>query len=565
MSIIDSGIAHLRRIYLGGFLILFISLVYYQIFNGSYYFLRARNNYLRAIPIYSIRGTIFDRNRIALAYDKASFNIAVIPYQLKGKKDFVLAKLGRLSQRDISALQKNYSRRIQNLFSPVDIVLDIDKTSAFNLKEQLGEDILIDPQPQRFYPYSYECAHILGYVKFASAFYEKLKTYGYTPFARVGFSGVEQYYDDYLRGTDGGDLIEVNAQGKIVGFLGNNSTIKGKDIYLTVDYRMQKIAYEALADKRGTVIFMDSITGEILTLTASPSFDPNNFVRGKNVEQFLINKNKPMHNRAIQSSYPLGSTFKPIVLTAALDEGKITLSTTFTCKGKLDLGNVSFRCENIHGKEDVYAALAHSCNVYFYNLGMLVGREDMAQWARKFGLDVLTGIDLPYEKKGIIPFSGWRGLKHWYLGDTLNLAIGQGYIECSPIELLAAINAFANGGYLVKPHLLKSVESVDSPLYTKTAVGLSSGTLKILKQALVGVVDDSSGTAHMLKGLDLKIAGKTGTAQTKTRAHGWFVGFFPYDKPKYAICVFLENAGSSYEALKVVHTFLGKLKEEKLL
>jgi penicillin-binding protein 2 len=445
------------------------------------------------------------------------------------------------------------------------VVLDIDKTTTFNLKEILGEDVLIDPMPQRFYPYPYECAHLLGYVKFASAFYDRLKSYGYTPFERLGFSGVEQYYDDYLRGTDGGDLIEVNAQGKVVGFLGNNSAKKGKDIYLTVDYRMQKIAYDALSSRRGTVIFMNSETGEILVLVAAPSYDPNNLVRGKNVEQFLKNKDKPMHNRATQSSYPLGSTFKPIVLTAALDEKKIRPLTTFVCKGKLDLGNASFRCENVHGKEDAYNGLAHSCNVYFYNVGMLLGREATTKWARKFGLDALTNIDLPYEKKGIVPFFGWRGVQHWYLGDTLNLAIGQGYIECSPLELLVAINVFANGGYLIKPHLLKRVENIDAPFYTRTAVGISADTLLTLKKALVAVVENQNGTAHMLKSLDLKIAGKTGTAQTKARAHGWFVGFFPHDKPKYTICVFLENAGSSYEALRIVHTFLEKVKKENLL
>lgn len=544
---------------------LFISLVYYQVFNGDYYFRRARNNYMRVIPIYSIRGTIFDRNSMPLAYDKASFNIAVIPYQVKERKDVLFAEISGFMHYDTAALKKNYTRRMQNLFSPVDVILGIDKITAFKIKEKFPDDVLIDPKPSRYYPYAVECAHILGYVKFASAFYENLKIYGYTPFERIGFSGLEQYYDDYLRGEDGGDLIEVNAQGKIVGLLGVRNAQKGKDIYLTIDYRIQKAAYEALGANRGALIFMDSKNGEILALSGFPSYDPNNFIRGKDVEKFLKAPDKPMHNRAIQSSYPLGSTFKPVALAAALEEKKIKPSTTFICKGSLNLGAANFRCEKIHNDENAYEGLAHSCNVYFYNVGMLLGRDGLTGWAKKFGLNSLTNVDLPYEKKGIVPFPGYPGIERWYGGDTLNLAIGQGYIESSPIELTVAINAFANGGYLVKPHLLKKIENTDYPGYSRVAIPISRDTIGIVKQALISVVDKDEGTAHLLKGLDLKIAGKTGTAQTKTKPHGWFVGFFPYDEPRYVFCVFLENAGSSYDALRVSHNFLAKLKEEKLL
>lgn len=560
----DYLIRFFRRLYLGGFFVLLVSLMYYQVLNGDYYLRRARNNYVRVIPQRSIRGNIFDRNANILAYDRASFNIAVIPYQIKGKEDVIFSNLSNFMHCDLNALHKNYNRKLQNLFSPVDIISDIDKVAAFKLKERFGDDILIDPQPERQYIYPYEFAHLLGYVKNAAAFYANLKQYGYTPLERIGFSGIEQYYDDYLRGQDGGDLIEVNARGKIVGLLGVKNAKKGKDVYLTVDYRIQKAAYEAIAGKKGTIIFMDSRNGEILALVSFPSFDPGNFIRGKDVARFLNAKDKPMHNRAIGSTYPLGSAFKPIVLTAAIQEGKISPHTTFVCKGKFNIGRADFHCEKIHDEENAYEGLAHSCNVYFYNLGIIVGRDIITQWAKKFGLDSLTDIDLPYEKKGIIPFAGWNIGQRWYMGDTLNLAIGQGYTECSPIEILLAINVFANEGYLVKPRVLKSIADTQSATTHGYMIGISKNTIAIVKKALVGVVEKDDGTAHMLKALNLKIAGKTGTAQTKSRPHGWFVGFFPYDEPKYSLCVFLENGGSSYEALKVAYQFLNKLKEEKI-
>jgi penicillin-binding protein 2 len=556
----------IRRTYIGCLFILCLSLFYYQVIKGNYYLKRAENNYLKAIPLRSIRGSILDRNSKPLAYDKASFNIAVIPYQIRNKKDSLFQELAKFLNYRVDLIYKNYNRRLLNLFSPVDLISDLDKNIALKIKEKFNDDVIIEPQPQRYYPYSFEFSHLLGYVKEATSFYENLKKYGYSPLERVGFLGVEQYYDTYLKGEDGGDLIEVNSKGKVVGFLGERKAKRGKDIYLTIEYRIQEIAYKLIEEKRGVIILMDSENGEIICLVSSPSFNLNNFIKGKDVSEFLSRKDKPMHNRVIQSTYPLGSTFKPIVATAALEEKKISPSTTFICRGKIDVGKAEFKCERTHEDENLYEGLSHSCNVYFYNLGMILGKDILSKWARKFGLDSYSGIDLPYEKKGLTPASlRLDSGKQWFTGDTVNLSIGQGYIESSPLEILLAINVFANGGYLVKPYLLKKVDDMDSSLSTRTYLGISQKNLEIVKRGLKGTVDNKEGTSHILKELDLDIAGKTGTAQTRGKAHGWFVGFFPYVEPKYSICVFLENAGSSFEALKVAHSFLGKLKEEKLL
>lgn len=576
----------LRRIYLGGLLILFSSLFYYQILKGEYYLQRAKNNYVKVIPLLSLRGTIYDRNYHVIAYDKASFDIAVIPYQIKNKKDEIFKEIAKHARVDVNNLYKNYQRRKANLFLPVSIISDIDKNTALSLKENFGEDLIINPQPQRYYPYAYEFAHVLGYAKDTEKLQDNaeeiliedeveeellipFKKYGYTPVERGGFGGIEFYYDSYLKGEDGGDLIEVDSKGKMVGFLGERKPKKGQDIYLTIDASIQKIAYDTIKDKRGTLIFMSSQTGEIISMVSFPSFDVNCFVKGTDLDKFFQDKDKPLINRAIQAAYPLGSTFKPVVGIASLEEKESNPNTTFVCSGQLKLGQAVFKCSNTHSGENLYDAFTHSCNVYFYNLGMKLGEQNIAKWARQFGLDALTEIDLPYERRGIVPDAKWK-LKntksHWFTGDTLNFSIGQGFMEATPLEVIVAINVFAANGYLVKPHIFKgSVSGINSLGYQKKYLGISDKSLLSIKTGLRGVVEREDGTAHFLERLDLKAAGKTGTAQTRGESHGWFLGFFPYDNPKYTICVFLENSGSSFEAVKVTYQFLKMLKEKNLL
>ncbi len=557
----------LQKLYLLGFLILIGVLFNYQIVKGNYYSKRAKNNYVRVIPLRAMRGTIFDRNNIAMAYDKAIFNISVIPYQIRGKKKVLFNDLSKFLNYDLKIINKNYKKNILSLFSPVDIIINIDKLSALQLKEKFKDIVLINAQPQRYYPYPYQNAHILGYVKEATSFYDKLKKYGYSPLERVGFFGVEQYYDAYLRGEDGGDLIEVDAKGRIVGFLGKRFPVKGKDIYLTIDNRIQQIAKDSMGEKKGALIFMDSNSGELIALYSNPSFNSNAFITGKNTGKFLTNKNSPLLNRAIQAAFPIGSIFKPLMSIFALEEKKILPSTTFHCNGQLTLGSTKFRCWSVHNDENLYEALAHSCNVYFYNVGLILGQKNISKWSKKFKLDALTGIDLPYEKKGLCPNANWKQKKfkkRWYPGDTVNLSIGQGYMLATPLEATVAINSIANKGYLVIPHILKGVEQNNTSLSSKTYLGISEKNINIVKQGLIMTVSDKNGTAKMLEPLKLNIAGKTGTAQTRGKSHGWFIGFFPYNKPKYTICVFLENGGSSHEALNVVYKFLKTINSQNL-
>ncbi|MDD3296815.1 MAG: penicillin-binding protein 2 [Candidatus Omnitrophica bacterium] len=558
----------LMILYFGGFLFLTVVLFFYQGINGKYYFQRAKNNYVKVIPLFSIRGSIFDKNGVLLAYDKAAFNLSVIPYQIRDTKDSLFKEISKSLGRDTAEIYRNYSRNFLNYFSPVNIVLDIDKRAALDIQEKLGSKVLINPQPQRHYPYSYEFSHVIGYVKKVSSFYEELKQYGYSPLERAGFSGIEQYYDSYLQGESGGRLIEVDAGGRVVGFLGQLISKKGKDIRLSIDSRIQREAYRSLSGKKGVIILINSANGQILALCSLPSFDANNFIKGKGLSRLFDDPACPLINRAIQSTYPLGSVFKPIEAAGALEEGLITPHTTFVCDGQFKLGSAVFRCSHIHGPQDLYQALAHSCNIYFYNLSLISGSDFLSRWAKNFGLDSLTGVDLAFEKKGFIPTRKWKEKKletPWYAGDTLNFSIGQGFINSTPIEILTAMNVFASQGYIIIPHLLEEVGGIPSGISSKTYIGVSQNNLDAIRSGLRKAVAEDSGTAHILERLGIKMAGKTGTAQNRGASHAWFAGYFNSQGNDYTICVFLENGGSSYEAVKITYKFLKKILEGKLI
>ncbi len=558
----------IRRVTLIGFSLILGGLFYFQIIKGDYYLVRSKANYIKVIPQDTIRGSILDRNKKLLAYDKPIFNIAVIPYQIRNKKRDLFYELSHFLGVPYNKINSNYNRNVKSFFAPVSIIEDISKEEALRTKERFGDDIIIKEMPFRFYPFSKEVSHILGYVKRAEILYNKLKAYGYTPYQRVGFLGVEQYYDSYLRGKDGGKLVEVDSSGKIVGFLGEQVPQRGIDITLTIDLRMQIAAYKALSEEKGAIILMDPYNGEIFVLCSRPSYDLNKVTKGKGVQNIFRDKRKPFINRTIQATYPLGSVFKPIVAIAGLEEKLISKDTTFNCPGYFIFKDSKFSCWDIHGVQNLIDALVHSCNVYFYNLGLRAGIERIYRWAKKFNFGKKTDIDLPYEKKGIVPNPKWKRKyrkKMWFTGDTINISIGQGYLEVTPLQALVAISAFANGGYIVRPHLLKKIGDEETAFLSKNYLNISSFHLKIIKEGLREAVLRKSGTAHLLYNLSLGIAGKTGTAQTSGKSHGWFVGFFPYRRPRYSICVFLENAGSSYRALKVAYQLLLQFKREGLI
>jgi len=557
------------------FLIPTFGLIRIQIFKGNFYYELSKKNYIRLIPNEASRGKIFDRNGKILVDNFPSFDLAVLPQELK-KQNEAFLYLGKILKVEDSELLKNFQKSYSAPFSPVIIAKDISKKNAIILEEKkpLFPGILIQVRPRRSYPYNKICAHILGYLGLIDrSKITRLKDYGYKIQDVIGYTGIEEYYDRYLRGEDGGIQVEVDHRGRQKRLLGIRSAKKGKDLTLTIDIRIQQAAFESLSGHKGAIIVMDPTNGEILAMVSLPSFNPNIFTRTHSrskIKQILRSSSAPLLNRAISGLYPAGSTFKIITAASALEKNKITTQKEFNCRGELKIGNLEFGCWSEHGVQNLKEAITHSCNVFFYNLGLLAGPGLLNRYAMEFGLGRVSGIDLPSEEEGIVPNpikSKLLGERRWYDGDTANFSIGQGGLLVTPLQMVGLMASIANGGKLMTPRLLRAVDneylSVD-PNFTKA--NFRDKNLKLLKSYLREVVADPAGTAHILNFRDLTVAGKTGTAQTGgRRSHAWFVGFCPYEAPKIVFCVILEHGGSGYNACVITKKLLRRLMNENLL
>jgi penicillin-binding protein 2 len=431
---------------------------------------------------------------------------------------------------------------------------------------------LIDTLPCRIYPFHNVASHILGHLsEIDISRITRLKPYGYDLRDIMGYGGIEEYYDLVLRGEKGGEQVEVDNRGERVRTVGYKPPRAGRDIQLTIDVQVQAIIDNFMQDKTGAVVLMDPYTGEIIALSSYPNYDPNDFVEKDRVaiNELLKGENAPLLNRAISGQYPAGSIFKIVTTTAALEKNYALINKHFFCTGKLEIGGREYKCWYVHQDESLRDAVVHSCNVYFYNLGFAVGPELMNKYAHRLGLGRQTDIDLNYEEKGFIPSPNWKKLmkfQNWYKGDTANMAIGQGDILVTPIQLTRMIAIFANGGQLVRPHLVKSIEDKKVKVDKGRAARINDLILKDLNGYMRDVIDDPEGTGHvaMIEGLD--IFGKTGTAQVSGKeAHGWIVGYIGRGKPKYAFCVFLENSGSGFFACVVAEKIFREMTDKGLI
>jgi len=419
-------------------------------------------------------------------------------------------------------------------------------------------------------------SHILGYLSQIDAWrLERLKEYGYKIQDLVGYNGIEEIYDYILRPRDGGMQIEVDSKGRLSRILGFKDSQRGKDIALTVDLRLQEIIHNNMKGNTGCAIVLNPINGDVLALASFPDFNPQIFQEdfSAQLNSLLNDPDAPLINRAINSSYPPGSVFKIVVAAAGLERKKIDSQSKFFCSGNIQIGNRQFSCWGTHREENIVDALSHSCNVFFYNLGLRLGPQLINEYALKFGFNQQTGIDLTGESLGFLPYSLWQRIKRhqkWFAGDTANMSIGQGEILVTPLQIARMMAAIANGGKLIKPRLLKSIK--DGSLIINSTSGqavnlpISKETLQIIRKGLVGAVNEQGGTADILANLGISIAGKTGTAQVaNAEAHGWFVGYFPVDKPRFVICVLLEHVGSGYRSCQLTKSIIEQMLAEGLL
>jgi len=557
----------IKRIKIAGFVILVCGLFYYQIIRGEYFSRKASSNYIRLIPKEAPRGLIFDRKGRLIVKNNLEFEVCLFSQKENEK---VFENIAQILSTSPQVLKNNFRDNFVAPFTATVIYSTLNRNKILALQEQNIPQVTVRVRAKREAVSPYCFSHILGNTAKPSKEDIFLKKYGYIPQEEVGRSGIELSYDNYLRGKPGGLQVEIDSRGNLINFLGEKLPSPGKDIYTTLDVEIQTLAYEALKNHRGSLILMESESGKILSLVSRPSFNVNLFTEDKDYfREVNADKSKPLLNRPIQGKYPPGSVFKVVVALGALEEGKITRNKSFLCEEFFQLKAARFKCWSRHGWQDIVGGLLHSCNVFFYNTALLLGPEQICHYATLLGLGKKTDIDLPFENDGFLPTPKWKekvlGDK-WYPGDTLNLTIGQGYVLTTPIQIAKIMNFFATGDYLVQPYIVRKIDDLDIPIKKKEPLNMNTYNVELINEGLRGAVQNEEGTAHILKSLGMEIAGKTGTAQVSGRkSHAWFAGFFPYRRPRYTIVVMLENCGSSFEACRVVRSFLKSVKEKGIL
>lgn len=547
----------LRRIIVVFFLFSILALVYYQIIRGTDYFRLSQNNRIKLRRLTAARGLIYDRQGRILVGHRLVFNVALLAQETRDVQQ-LLAKISPIVDIPENELLRQYKNNLAAPFVPVVVARDIPKNKAIILesKESNLPGLVIETEPLRDYRQAKSICHIAGYLgRIDEVEFKKRKLYGYQVRDLIGKSGIEKRFDHLLQGQAGGMQVEVNNLGYKVRVLGSQQPQAGSNIYLTIDAQLQNFVDQLMEEKKGACIVMDPQNGEILAMVSKPSFDPNLFIdalsskptANYSVRELLNAKDAPLINRAISAEYPPGSIFKIVVAVAGLESGIVAPGERFNCAGSFRVGNREFFCWNLdgHGEENICSALAHSCNVYFYKLALMLGVDKLTSFARKFGMGGACGIDLPYESTGFVPSKSWKEKvwkESWYDGDTANFSIGQGYLLVTPLQMVQMVSAAANGGYLVQPHLLKKSAY---NLAKAKEIGLRKETLNTVKQGMLRALEDTHGTAHRANIPELIWAAKTGTAQTSYQStHGWFGGFYPFDAPRIALVVFLEHGGS---------------------
>ena len=551
------------------------SLVYMQIIHGDYYHRQSMNNRIRVVPVDGPRGRILDRHGVILADNHITYHVGIIPQDV-ADNNALFIYLGQMLDRDPQLLERQFERKRVAPFAPVILTQNISRELAVRIEEEkfVYPGLIVQQGFERYYPFNDAGAHVLGYVgKIDEDEMESNQQYGYTPLSFVGKTGVEKKYDAYLQGSSGGRQIEVDSRGSQVRLLGLKDPLAGNDVVLTIDQRVQNTAQELLDGQKGGIVVMDLTNGDLISLVSSPSYDPNAFSDRSKSEKLSLYFNDPLTpllNRNVSCTYPPGSVFKIPVALAAIQLHKITPSTTFDCPGYMMVGNRKFGCSHVHGVQDLEAALAHSCNVFFFHVGLLVKPQIIGAFAKAFGFQRPTGVDLPFEAKGKIVTSGSAD-RGWFTGDVLNLSIGQGYTLVTPLQLTVMMAAVANNGVILRPRVVSQVGGQEIPIMDfskRPLIRLREQTWEIVQRGLKAVVDDPEGTGHDLKDIPgLDIYGKTGTAQSVRGKpnHAWFVGYTRSSKGSIAFCVFLENGGSSENSVKIARDLLLKLQSLQII
>lgn len=557
------------------FVVLSLTLLKLAVFQGRKYQGLSEKNCIRLLPQTGARGKILDRNGELIVGNKLCYDVMISADVQPGQSHPTLAKVSSVLGISVKELESRLVKGYIGPFAPVTVASNIDIKKAISLEELKPEftEVTVQPRTVRYYPYGSLACHVLGYLNEIDRWrLTKLADYGYKTKDIVGFGGIEEKYDYYLRQEEGGMSVIVDHKGRFVRVYGFAPPHSGKDIQLTLDLRVQKIVEENLQGRKGCVIFMDPYSGEIIAMASVPNYDPTLFVEKSNtLGSIFSDSDAPIINRAISGVYPAGSVFKVIDSTAALQTRKLNLNTTYLCTGGIYVGRQKFNCWNVHYEQSLLLAIAHSCNSFFYRTGILLGPQILYDYAVKFGLSKPTGIDIPYESYGFVPSPLWKKIykfQKWTDGDTANLSIGQAELLVTPLQLTRMMAVMANKGFLVTPYIIKAVDNKDITAYRRKIAPfpINARVIDNVREGLRMVVTDPTGTGNILSTLGVSAAGKTGTAQvSQGQPHAWFVGFVPFEKPKYVFCVFLEHGGSGWAACALAKKILAAMIKEGIL
>lgn len=569
-----------------------------QVVQGAGFLAQAQRNRLARVSIAAPRGVLLDRRGEILATTRAVHALSVVPALLpskrrqKDERAHLMKTLGFLlhtSPDSIEATLDNAKEHGGRPFDPVQIATDLDMPTVARLVEnrpRLDNAVLLTDDLRRYYPGGAGAGHVLGFTQIASeSDIARAATHKTILHAddRVGKSGIERFYDRFLQGKRGEQVFEVDAQSRPITLHGKTPEQPGDTVQLCIDAKLQRAAENALSQARntGALAAIDTRTGEVLALASRPGFDPNVFSLSGKAFQGAYRKiardpQHPMLFRALTSRFPPGSTFKPFVAAAGLERGAVSSGSTVNCPGYFVLGR-KFGCWQVHGGGvNLSTALAKSCDVYFYQLGLKLGDPEttgptyLAKVAREFGFGEKTGVDLPSDEAGLMPDPAWRkrfnahrpGLQRWFPGNTLNMSIGQGDVLATPLQMAIATAAIANGGTRWTPRLVRQITDTSGNLIERTVphgeqVHIAPRNLALVRQGMRDAVTNGTGKACNLP--QVSVAGKTGSAEDVHNAlpHSWWVCYAPADKPRIAIACIVENSGHGSEnALPVARAVL---------
>lgn len=532
-----------------------------QIWQGEHLGEKAQSRYIRAVVTKAPRGAILDRTGKVLASNEPSFSVVLLPAEFSsdGVNRKATCQIVGVPIDELDAIVAQIKANKVPLFEPVRLRVGADITTVTRVLENNFQltGVTVLEEPLRVYPKGKLAAHVLGHVGAVTE--EELRKYPnlLKPFDWTGKMGVERIYDQRLQGKHGQEVLEVDAMGAPIQRLRKEAASAGQTLVLTLDASLQAVAETALKGKNGAVVALNPKTGEVLVLASSPSFDPNWFSKGitpKLWRWLTSHKAHPLQNRAIASAHPPGSTFKIVTAVAALIYGKATPYTRLHCGGGRTVGRRFFRCWRKHGTLDLERAIGQSCDSYFYTLGISVGPEGLAKVGRLMGLGAKTGIDLPCENEGVLPTPSWKRKRYrerWYGGDTANMAIGQGYVAVTPLQMALVACAVANDGIVMKPHLLRERRDAKGKVLERVTpqvlhrLEASPSVWRAVKQGMLAAVYGAGGTAGQLRDLPIRVAGKTGSSQHRKgkKTHAWFIAFAPAEDPQIALAVMVEEAG----------------------